>query len=130
MLSSISSVMRSLFSGIDNDAFTIGINFKEIKKLSGCKYRRILGVPLGTSDLEYETCLLADEDAMVHHELCSECTIVELEKSFNCTHMKPAKIFTSGGKSNDHTECIKNGEILNEGRDKCKHCAKKKEVSA
>jgi len=73
--------MRSLFSGIDNDAFTIGINFKEIKKLSGCKYRRILGVPLGTSDLEYETCLLADEDAMVHRELRSECTIVNSKKA-------------------------------------------------
>jgi len=98
--------------------------------LSGCKYRRILSVPLGTSNLEYETCLLANGDAMVHREQCSECTIVELEKSFDCTHIKPAKIFTSGGKSNDLTECTKSGEILNEGRDKCKHCAKKEEVSA
>ncbi|HYA60514.1 MAG TPA: hypothetical protein VED16_00345 [Candidatus Acidoferrum sp.] len=122
--------MRSLFSGIDNSAFTIGINFKGIKKLSGCKYHRILSVPLGTSNLEYETCLLAGGDAMVHREQCSACTIVELEKSFDCTHMKPAKIFTSGGKSNELTECTKSGEILNEGRDKCKHCAKKEEVSA
>jgi len=98
--------------------------------LSDCKYRRILSVPLGVSNLEYETCMLVDEGAMVHREQCLECTIAKLEKGFDCAHMRPAKLFTSGGKSNELTECAKSGEILDEGRDKCKRCTQKEEVSA
>jgi len=100
------------------------------QKLSDCKYRRILSVPLGVSNLEYETCMLVDEGAMVHREQCLECTIAKLEKGFDCAHMRPAKLFTSGGKSNELTECAKSGEILDEGRDKCKRCTQKEEVSA
>jgi hypothetical protein len=84
---------------------------------------------LGVSNLEYETCVLADEGAMVHHEQCLECTIAELAKGFDCAHMRPVKVFISGGKSKELTECIKNREILDQGRSKCKRCTQKEETN-
>jgi hypothetical protein len=83
---------------------------------------------LGVSNLEYETCVLADEEAMVHREQCLECTIAELVKEFDCIHMKPVKVFKSGGKSKELIECIRGREILDQGRSKCKHCTQKEET--
>ncbi len=94
-----------------------------------CKYRRIRSIPLGASNLEYKTCVLADEGAMIHREQCSECTIADLEKECDCTHMKPVKVFTSGGKSKELIECVRRREILDRERSKCIGCTQKEETN-